>query len=397
MPTREQKQWQHHEENKALRQARKQVKNNRKPDSTHHKGWKWDGTDDPDALIDVALEDAERVMPRGERQRRRTNLQLALAQLEEKEKPDDADTLPMISGPRGVVVEVSSGLCRVAMGERIVVCGMRGALSAEEIGFTNVVAVGDEVVVAEDDGERAIVEAILPRRSFLARPDVFRSHLQQVIAANLDQLLIVASWRDPAIWLELIDRYLIAAARNHLVPILCVNKVDLAEDAALCRAELKPYCDLGYPVIFTSVVTGEGISELRKVLRQQTTALAGLSGVGKSSLLAAVQPGLQLRIGAVSDGSGDGRHTTTQVSMLKLEMGGFVVDTPGIREFGLAGLRRGDLASFYPEIAAAGRRCRFSDCSHLQEPGCAVKAAVAQGRVSPARYHSYRKVYHDLA
>ncbi len=391
MATREQKQWQHHAEEKLLRKARKQLKRHREADQARRSDWRWDGVIDP---ADDESPSFERVMPRGERERRRAHLQAALTEM--LEDTDETPAPAAADGLRGIVVEVSSGLCRVAVDDRMVMCSVRGSLSAAETGFTNVVAVGDVVIVSEDDAGRGVVEAVLPRRSFLARPDVFLSHLQQVIVANIDQLLIVASWREPTIWLELIDRYLIAAARCRLQPLICVNKIDLAETIAACRAGLRPYQDLGYPVIFASARTGEGIDELRKVLRGQTTALAGLSGVGKSSLLAAVQPGLNLRTNAVSEFSGQGRHTTTQVTMLALEMGGFVVDTPGIREFGLNGLRRSELASFYPEIVAAARRCRFGDCSHMREPGCAVIAAVQQGKLSAARYHSYRKIYLDL-
>jgi ribosome biogenesis GTPase len=275
-------------------------------------------------------------------------------------------------------------------------CGLRGSLSAQETGFTNVVAVGDHVIVSPDGAGRGVVEAVLPRRSVLARPDVFASHLQQVIVANADQLLIVASWREPAVWLELIDRYLIAAERHNLLPVICVNKVDLAEDEDICRAKLRPYVDLGYRVLFTSALTGAGVDELRDLLRDKTTVLAGLSGVGKSSLLAAVQPGLRLRTADVSD-SGEGRHTTTQVTLLKLDPGGFVVDTPCIREFGVSGLEKGELIRFYPEIAAVAGECHFGNCSHIAEPDCAVREAVRQGRVPEARYHSYQKIYVTLS
>jgi ribosome biogenesis GTPase len=236
----------------------------------------------------------------------------------------------------------------------------------------------------------------LPRRSVLARPDVFYSHLQQVIVANADQLLIVASWRDPHIWLELIDRYLIAAKRCNLQPIICVNKIDLVEVTEAPQATLQPYRDLSYRVTFSSALTGKGVGKLRKALSKRITVLAGLSGVGKSSLLSAVQPGLQLRIGQVNEASGEGRHTTSQVVMHRLERGGFVVDTPGIREFGLSGLRRSDLAHFFPEIAASTSGCRFSNCSHIHEPGCAVKADVKLGSISSDRYHSYKKIYDEL-
>jgi ribosome biogenesis GTPase len=252
------------------------------------------------------------------------------------------------------------------------------------------------VIVSQNGAARGVVEAVLPRQSVLARPDPFYSHLQQVIVANVDQLLVVASWRDPALWFELVDRYLITAERNNLSPVICVNKIDLAEDPGEYRAALRPYQSLGHQVFFTSALTGEGVGELRQSLRGQTTVLAGMSGVGKSSLLNAMQPGLEIHTREVSDHSREGRHTTAQVSLLKLESGGFVVDTPGIREFGLSGLRRAELASFYPEIAAVEWKCRFGDCSHTHEPGCAVKEAVRKGRVSGVRYHSYTRIYRCL-
>jgi ribosome biogenesis GTPase len=217
--------------------------------------------------------------------------------------------------------------------------------------------------------------------------------LQQVIVANVDQLLIVSSWREPVIWLELIDRYLIAADRNQLPAVICVNKMDLAEDRQASEVMLRPYRELGYLVVLTSAHTGEGIEQLNVLLDNRLTVLAGLSGVGKSSLLAAAQPGLQLRTGVVSEHSGEGRHTTTQTTLIRLENGGAVVDTPGIREFGLSGLRRHELVQFFPEIAALAQNCRFTDCTHLNEPDCAVQAAEATGVIAASRYHSYQQIY----
>jgi len=383
---------QDHRVAKSIQKARKQIKRNRKPSGPRRRDW----LNDPDELDELGLPEIERVMPRGERERRRAVLSMALANVQEDENVS-VDSVPEEAvGCRGVVVEVSSGLCRVDLDGRSLVCGLRGSLTAQDTGFTNVVAVGDQVAVSEDRSGGGMVEAVLPRKSVLARPDVFYGHLQQVIVANADQLLIVAAWREPPIWLELIDRYLIAAERHNTSPVICVNKVDLAKDVAACRAEMQPYVGLGYRVIFTSALTGVGVSELREILRERTTALVGVSGVGKSSLLAAVQTNLQLRTHTVSDRSGEGRHTTTQVTLLKLDMGGFVVDTPGIREFGLSGLRQRELAQFYPEILIAAGNCRFGDCSHTHEPGCAVMEAVEQGRISAARYHSYQRIYATL-
>jgi ribosome biogenesis GTPase len=398
MPSREEKSWQHYETAKKMRKVRKEIKRNRKPKRVRHKDWNLHSFDDLDALDELDFCQEERIMPRGEQERRRANLSRALSPLGEDEQQGSEESVSTeaIPGQPGVVVEVSSGLCRVDLGQRAVLCSVRGSLSAAETGYTNVVAVGDEVLISENGSGAGVLEAVLPRRSILTRPDVFHSHLNQIIVANADQLLIVASWRDPHIWLELIDRYLIAAVRCKLQPVICVNKVDLAENVESFGATLKPYRDVGYRIIFTSAVTGKGVGKLRQALANHTTALAGLSGVGKSSLLAAVQPGLQLRTGQVNQQSGEGRHTTTQVMMHRLQSGGFVVDTPGIREFGLSDLCQRGLARFYPEINAVAAGCRFDDCSHIHEPGCAVRAAAQEGRISGTRYDNYTKIHASL-
>ena len=313
-------------------------------------------------------------------------------------KPSPHSRSPITAGELGTVVSVSRGLCVVEINGVRLQCRIRGKLTAAETSFTNAVVVGDEVKVSSDGMESGsgIVEDVVPRTSLLTRADVSYGHLRQLIVANVDQVLIVSSWREPRFWPELVDRCIIAAQRSGLMPIVCINKVDLAVDAAETRDALQPYEILGHRIITTSAVTGEGICMLRKVLRDKKTALAGMSGTGKSSLISAVHPGLSLRISHVSK-SGEGRHTTTQATMMGLDIGGFVVDTPGIREFGLSGLRRHELAAFYPEIAPLALKCRFNNCSHVEEPGCAVMEGLRNGAVYLSRYHSFRAIRGTLS
>ncbi|HEY4691392.1 MAG TPA: ribosome small subunit-dependent GTPase A [Anaerolineae bacterium] len=346
---------------------------------------------------DLGIIPDRRIMPRDERLRR-----MAL-----EEKSGQAISVDLgeadwqaaaADGPfrLGVVVEIAKDLCRVQVDGRNVLCDIRGTLTAEGAGFINVVAVGDRALLSLPEPDHGWVEQVLPRRSALARHDSYYNHLKQIIAANMEQVLIVASWRQPHLWRELIDEHLIGAARNNLHAVICINKIDLAQDVAECRAAVQAYADLGYHVIFTSAVTQAGLDALRDVLRDQSTVLAGLSGVGKSSLLSAIQPGFNLPVKSISRKRGQGRHTTTQAIMLPLQTGGYVVDTPGIRDLGLRGLYRDELITFYPEILPAAANCRFTDCSHIREDQCGVKAAVAEGRIAGWRYENYLKLYNKL-
>lgn len=388
--------WQHIREDAALREIRKQIRKPPKPGRVRQKDWTDAFMEDPEGY--ESLPEQERVMPKGETEWRQAKV--IRSPLHDGFGP----AVPAAAAERGAaqttaegtVIEVSSGLCRVQTAGGAYLCRLRNALRVTHSGYSNMVAVGDHVTISHNGDERGLVEAILPRRSALARPDPFNVYQQQVIVANVDQALIVAAWREPAFWPELVDRYLIAALRHNLAPVIVINKVDLAEDEGELAATVAVYRSAGYRVIPTSALTGAGLDELRDVLAGKTTALAGLSGVGKSSLLSAVEPGLNVRVAEVSDRKHEGRHTTTQVTLHPLAAGGFVADTPGIREFGLAGLKQTELRGFYAEFAAAGP-CEFANCTHTREPGCAVKAAVRGGRIARMRYDSYRKIWHALA
>ena len=373
----------------ANRQFRRSGKNKRV--RSRPKDWADDAFRDSDEMENVSL---ERIMPRDESDRRRTVERAAREVRTPTGYQPGTRATPV--GQQGIVIAAGGLSAQVEMADRVVGCTVRGILTEIETGFTNAVAVGDRVLVSEDSVGGWVVEEVLPRRNSLTRPDPFLAPRQQVIAANIDQLLIVSSWREPDIWLELIDRYLIAAQRAGISPLICVNKADLVETTADLELMLQPYHDLGHPILKTSALVGEGLDELGEVLRDSTTLVVGMSGTGKSSLLLAVQPGLRLRTAPVSEYSGQGRHTTTQSRLLKLDMGGYVADTPGIREFGLSGLTRSELADYFPEIAALAPECRFSNCTHTAEPDCAVQAAEESGEVSAARVHSYGVIWAEL-
>lgn len=214
---------------------------------------------------------------------------------------------------------------------------------------------------------------------------------EQVLVANPDQVVFVFSVRTPEFSPRKLDRFLVVAEMNALPAIICANKVDLM-DAAEAREMFRIYEEIGYPVIHTSIITGEGIDELREWLRGRLSVLAGSSGVGKSSLLNAIQEGLGLRVKEVSDATGKGLHTTRHVELIPLDVGGYVADTPGIRSLALFDLEPGELDAYFREIAPLVAQCAFSDCTHVHEPNCAVRAAVEAGAVSQERYDSYLRL-----
>ena len=338
----------------------------------------------------------ERVMPRDERDRRKQIDEVLTASPQEIEPAMSAATMPSVAGRTALVTTVAGMSAKIEMDGQERAATIRGLLTELDTGYINPVAVGDKAVVTEDGAGAWAIEAVLPRSAILVRPDPFLAPRQQVIAANVDQLLIVSSWQEPDLWPELIDRYLIAATLSDIVPIICINKADLIDCAQEYESVTRIYRDMGYKTLATSALTGAGISSLRSELVGRLTVVVGLSGTGKSSLMSTVQPGLDLRVGDVSQAHHQGRHTTTQASMYRLDGGGYVADTPGIREFGLAGLTLGELPLYFPEIDELAADCRFSNCTHLEEPDCAVRVAEEEGRVSPSRVASYRAIFDEL-
>lgn len=296
---------------------------------------------------------------------------------------------------RGVVLQGTGGQYQVRLADTSThMAAMRGRLKREG-GMK--VAVGDDVVVTHDSTTDAwtIVE-ILPRRSRLARRAPGGAHGERIVVANVDQVVVVFAMAKPMPNEKMLDRFLVVAESNQVAARVVINKVDLASSDE-ARATFGPYAALGYPVHFTSIVTGAGLAELHHALRARVTALSGPSGVGKSSLLNAMYPGLDLRVGAISESVNKGRHTTVGALMHPLPDGGYVVDTPGLREVGLWGITARDLAACFPEFTALVPACRFADCRHLSEPECGVRGAMAAGRVSRSRYESYVKLRDEVS
>jgi ribosome biogenesis GTPase len=259
------------------------------------------------------------------------------------------------------------------------------------------VAVGDLVAFVDTGRGSGLITEVLPRKSKLVRrsavPMPGAHAFEQIIVANVDQVVPVFSAAQPPPKWNLLDRYLISAESLDLPALICITKLDLAAQNGRLQVELNLYRQIGYQILLTSVITGEGIEALREALQGRISVFVGKSGVGKSSLLNVLQPGLGLRVNAVNQTTGKGKHTTTNLEMFPLENGGSVVDTPGMREFGLWEVDESDLALFFPEMRAYVGRCKFGlDCRHDSEPGCAIRKAVAEGKIAPRRYATFQRL-----
>ena len=269
-----------------------------------------------------------------------------------------------------------------------------------EIEQVDPVAIGDRVRYVDAGDGRGMITEILPRRSKLSRPAPVPGQrvFEQVIVSNADLVVPVFSVADPTPKWGLLDRYLITAEATGLPVLIVITKLDLADKNRGFEADIEIYRRIGYPVQLVSSVTGEGIEELKQSLQGRLSVLVGKSGVGKTSLLNAIQPGLGLRVKAVSQGEqGKGRHTTSHLEMFKLDFGGMLVDTPGMREFGLWEITSEELAYLFPEMADFVGQCKFGmSCHHDREPGCAIRKAVMAGEISPHRYKSYVHLKEEL-
>jgi ribosome biogenesis GTPase / thiamine phosphate phosphatase len=290
----------------------------------------------------------------------------------------------------GIVLQARGGGHRVQDGDSIVSCPVRGKLKKDRL-YTDLIATGDRVWWRSTRPGRGIIEEVLPRETQLSRlrPGPQRAPFEDVIVANPDQAVFIFAVQDPDPHLRLLDRLLVIAENNDLPAIICANKIDLLRRKGKAHEMFDMYKKIGYPVIYTSAHTGRGVGDLKTRLLGKLSVLSGPSGAGKSSLLNAIQPGLGLEVREISELTGKGRHTTVSVRLWPLDGGGYVADTPGLREAGLFGIEPEELAWHFVEMRPYLSDCRFSSCTHTHEPGCAVKAAVEAGAIGEARYDSY--------
>lgn len=272
----------------------------------------------------------------------------------------------------------------------------------DEITSTNPIAVGDmvEIVPEEADGSSAMITDIAPRRNYIVRTSPHKRVHKHIVAANLDQAMLICTVKEPRTSRGFIDRFLVTAAAYHIPAILVFNKKDLLKEKDQEKFDElhEVYTNIGYPVLLVSAKKGEGIAEIRNLLHNKVTLMSGHSGVGKSSLINQLMPGLELRTKEVSGWSGKGLHTTTFAEMFDLpaDIGGKLIDTPGIRELGIVDMPKTELSHYFLEMQPYITQCQFNNCLHTNEPGCAVKAAVEEGDIDEERYISYATILDSL-
>ena len=298
---------------------------------------------------------------------------------------------------KGLVIKNTGSWVTVRLedGSGVVNCKMRGVLRLKGLRCTNPVAVGDIVEVEQREGDTHVVASIVPRRNYIIRRSSNLSKEFQIIAANLDQAVLVATLFNPETSTTFIDRFL-ATAEAYQVPAMIVfNKADLlgTDDLRALLDEWKVmYERIGYPVVAMSAVTGEGIDDLRQHLSGKMSLLSGNSGVGKSSIINLLVPDAHVRVGDVSQTHHKGMHTTTFSELLDLPGGGAIIDTPGVKAFGTIDFERAQVAHYFPEIFRISDNCRFNNCTHTHEPGCAVLDAIERGEIAPSRFASYLSI-----
>ncbi len=297
---------------------------------------------------------------------------------------------------KGIVTKSTGSWYTVMDGDgRETDCRLKGKFKLAGSKSTNPLAVGDHVeFLMQPEEDTGLITAISPRKNYIIRKATKLSKVSHVLAANLDQAMIIATLAEPRTSTGFIDRFLITAEAYHIPAAVFFNKTDLYNEGQM--EELRDLEDIyrraGYITHSVSARSGQGLGRFREVLNDRVTLIAGHSGVGKSTLINCIEPSLDLKVKPISKAHKKGLHTTTFARMFRLSFGAFIIDTPGIKEFGLYELDRATLAERYPEMRALMHQCRYANCTHLHEPGCAVKKAVAEGAISESRYDGYLRI-----
>lgn len=297
---------------------------------------------------------------------------------------------------QGIVVKSTGSWYQVRTEKgTIVQCRLKGKFRLSGIKHTNPVTVGDVVdFEMEPESENGVIHKIHDRKNYIIRKANNLSKQTHIIASNLDQLMLIGTLAFPKTSLGFIDRVLVTAEAYHIPAIIVFNKVDLMQNGfdEILSETIQLYEHVGYPCLKTSAKTGEGLEELKSLLSNKTTLLSGHSGVGKSTLLNTLEPTLNLKTGIISNYSKKGQHTTTFAEMHPLNFGGFIVDTPGIREFGLVDFDLAEVSHYFKEMQPLIGQCKYNNCMHVNEPECAIQAAVASGQISEQRFSSYLSI-----
>ncbi len=311
-------------------------------------------------------------------------------------------TSTALENPRqGIVIRNtgSSYVVRLDEGGDDVNCRVKGNFRIKGLRTTNPVAVGDRVVVAHAAHDADYITKVLPRRNYIIRRASNLSKESHILAANIDRAILVATLREPVTTTTFIDRFLATAEAYAIPATLVLNKADMwdDDDRELAEAIAYLYRGIGYDVVFTSAVDGTGIDTLKELTHNKTSLMAGNSGVGKSSLINALVPDANLRTGAISDIHHTGTHTTTFSEMITLPDGGYLIDIPGVKGFGVIDFEPAQVSHYFPEIFEIGKNCKYGDCKHTGEPGCAVREALDEHRIAESRYTSYLSILEEAA
>ena len=279
-------------------------------------------------------------------------------------------------------------------------CRLRGNFRIKGIKSTNPIAVGDHVTVEEDpkDSSQGVITHITPRKNYIVRRSVNLSKRSHIIAANIDQLIVLATISEPRTSLGFIDRLLVTAEAYNIPSIIVFNKADLLsnEEKEVLSDYREIYESIGYQTLFVSALDQTGLDDLKDLMQAKTSLVAGHSGVGKSTLINAIEPGLDLKVKAISEMNRKGTHTTTFAEMFPLAFGGFIIDSPGIKEFGMIDMDNDHIGHYFPEIFKTSKECKFNNCSHMNEPHCAVKNAVECDEIAESRYNTYLSIVSEL-